>query len=244
MGHFECIFRVKYINTRIIQMGKIRKNQEGFSVVEVVLVLVVVALIGVVGFMVYKNQHKTTNNSTTNATTLTTPPKTTTPPVTTPAQTTDTLTVKEWGVKVPLTTDISDLTYEVTGKGLNLHDQNQPVIKFYTKRLKEAQGICSSNNFPVSLNRGISTDIPIMGDGPGPDDTTANTYGYLYDHKSITPDGGRIHVGLIKVGTYYYTDALYPGAACSNYNDPTAEKARNTEPLDSIVKAVKAMQPL
>lgn len=41
-------------------MGKIRKNEAGFSAVEFVLVLVIVGLIGVVGFLVYKNQHKTT----------------------------------------------------------------------------------------------------------------------------------------------------------------------------------------
>jgi hypothetical protein len=40
-------------------MGKPRRNETGFSTVEVVLVLVIVGLIGVVGFMVYKNQHKT-----------------------------------------------------------------------------------------------------------------------------------------------------------------------------------------
>ena len=39
-------------------MKKIRNNQQGFSVVEVVLILVIVVLIGVVGWMVYKNHHK------------------------------------------------------------------------------------------------------------------------------------------------------------------------------------------
>lgn len=36
-----------------------KTNQKGFSAVETVLVLVIVALIGVVGFMVYKDHHKT-----------------------------------------------------------------------------------------------------------------------------------------------------------------------------------------
>jgi hypothetical protein len=60
-------------------MGKIRKNEKGFSVVEIVLVIAVVGLIVVVGYMVYKNHNKTTNNSTTTASaTSTTPAKTTT----------------------------------------------------------------------------------------------------------------------------------------------------------------------
>lgn len=45
-------------------MGKIRKNQAGFSPVEVILVLAIVGLIGVVGFMVYKNYNKTSNSTT------------------------------------------------------------------------------------------------------------------------------------------------------------------------------------
>ncbi len=63
-------------------MGKIRKNEEGFSVVEVVLVLVIVGLIGVVGWFVYNNHNKkTTPSVSTNTTTKssTTPAKTTTP---------------------------------------------------------------------------------------------------------------------------------------------------------------------
>jgi hypothetical protein len=60
-------------------MGKIRRNEAGFSPTEVILVLVIVALIGVVGWFVYKNHNKIANNSTTTAsTTPTTPAKSTT----------------------------------------------------------------------------------------------------------------------------------------------------------------------
>lgn len=41
-------------------MGKIKNNQDGFSAVETVLILVIVVLMGVVGFIVYKNQNKKT----------------------------------------------------------------------------------------------------------------------------------------------------------------------------------------
>jgi|GEM_PF-1513830 len=212
-------------------------NQKGFGVVEILIIIVAVGLLGVVGWLVYDRQKsKTSDTSNTQVSTTQKEEATVTKE--------KFLEIKEWSVKVPLTDQISDLSYEVTGRNLNLHDKNQPVIKFYTARLKKANGICSENYFPVSLNRGIATDIPIMGDGPNPDDTTSNSYGYFYDHNEIKPDGGRIKVGLIKVGTYYYTDALYPGAACSNYNDATAERARNEEPKDAIVEAVKAMQPL
>jgi hypothetical protein len=51
-------------------MGKIRKNEVGFSPVEVILVLIILALIGVVGWFVYENHNKTnTPSSTTSAST-------------------------------------------------------------------------------------------------------------------------------------------------------------------------------
>jgi len=61
------------------------KNEKGFSVVEVLLVLVVVGLIGGVGYFVYKSHHKTTTASvatTTTKPTATTPAKTATPATT------------------------------------------------------------------------------------------------------------------------------------------------------------------
>lgn len=62
-------------------MGKLRNNQKGFGTVEIILIVVIVALIGVVGWFVYKNHNKTTPSSTTTAnTTSFTPTKTTTTP--------------------------------------------------------------------------------------------------------------------------------------------------------------------
>ena len=65
-------------------MGKLQKDQKGFSAVEVVLVLVIVALVGAIGFLVYKNQHKTkaapVASTTTTKSTTTTPTKTVTAP--------------------------------------------------------------------------------------------------------------------------------------------------------------------
>jgi prepilin-type N-terminal cleavage/methylation domain-containing protein len=63
------------------QVGKLQNDQKGFSAVEVILVLVIVALIGAVGFMVYKNQKtKTTPVASTTTKTATTQAKKTTAP--------------------------------------------------------------------------------------------------------------------------------------------------------------------
>jgi Tfp pilus assembly protein PilE len=67
----------KYINTRIIKVGKLQKDETGFSAVEVVLVLVIVALIAIVGYMVYHNHHKTTTAAVSTTAAQTSTPKST-----------------------------------------------------------------------------------------------------------------------------------------------------------------------
>lgn len=59
-------------------MSRISKNEHGFGAVEVVMVLVIVALLGVVGWFVYDRNH----NKTTNTSTSTTPATKTTTPTT------------------------------------------------------------------------------------------------------------------------------------------------------------------
>jgi uncharacterized protein (UPF0333 family) len=92
-------------------MNKITKNEKGFSAVEIVLVIVIVVLIGVVGWLVYKNHHKTA----TAAITTTSSDKTITPAKTTTTTSTTTnasyLTIKQWGVKLALTSPIDNATY-------------------------------------------------------------------------------------------------------------------------------------
>jgi cytoskeletal protein RodZ len=46
-------------------MGKIKQNEVGFSAVEIVMTLVIVVLIGIVGYLVYKNHSKVTTDSVT-----------------------------------------------------------------------------------------------------------------------------------------------------------------------------------
>lgn len=59
-------------------MNRLKKNEQGFGVIEIILVLIIVILLGVVGWFVYKNHNKTTNNATTTTSnTGTTPSKTT-----------------------------------------------------------------------------------------------------------------------------------------------------------------------
>jgi hypothetical protein len=68
-------------------MGKIKNNETGFSIVEIVLVIVIVALIAAVGVLVYKNHHKKPTATTTNISASKPSTSTTTTTTPTPAPT-------------------------------------------------------------------------------------------------------------------------------------------------------------
>ena len=97
-------------------MGKLHNNEKGFGAVEGLLIIAVVVLIGVVGYMVYKNQHKTKTASvtTTTATKVTAPTKTATTQPTSTTSTTPSVVIKEWGIKIEFA-DASNVTYKIAG---------------------------------------------------------------------------------------------------------------------------------
>jgi Tfp pilus assembly protein PilV len=80
-------------------MNRIYKNEKGFSAVEILMAIVIVVLIGVVGWLVY-NHHKTTTASNT-AKTSTTPTKANTSTSTSQKPPQKYITISAWGVRVP-----------------------------------------------------------------------------------------------------------------------------------------------
>jgi prepilin-type N-terminal cleavage/methylation domain-containing protein len=48
-------------------MSKLKKDSNGFSAVELIMALVIIALIGAVGWLVYKNHHNDTSTTTSSA---------------------------------------------------------------------------------------------------------------------------------------------------------------------------------
>src|ERR1700683_3369487 len=57
-------------------MGKFRNSQAGFGIVEVVIVLVIVAIVGAAGWLIYKNHHKVTPATTMSSSSETNKPAT------------------------------------------------------------------------------------------------------------------------------------------------------------------------
>lgn len=94
-----------------------REHQSGFGTLAIMLVLAVVAVISIGGVVVYQHHKPSSikNSAATGTTQTTTQPKSTTTTQLAPA-TTQYLTIKEWGVKLPLSDSIKDANY-VAEKG-------------------------------------------------------------------------------------------------------------------------------
>jgi hypothetical protein len=87
---------------------KKNNNESGFSVVEALLVVIILLLVGFIGYYVYHANSKTTD-------TYNAASDNVSPVVTTKKTTTSTdqqyLTIKEWSVKLPLTSDLNGAYY-------------------------------------------------------------------------------------------------------------------------------------
>lgn len=81
-----------------------KHNQNGFGLVEALLIIIAAGIVGFGGYYVWHNQHNKTNSKT-----ATTTPATTNSPSTGPAQ--QYLTIKEWGVQLAVPTAMKGLTY-------------------------------------------------------------------------------------------------------------------------------------
>jgi hypothetical protein len=101
-----------------------RDHQSGFSTTVILLVVLVVAVLAVTGVVVYQH-HKTgsaKDRAAANTTQTTTQPSGTT--TTQPAPTTTQyLTIKEWGVKLPLSSTINDAYYVVSNGSADANGQ-------------------------------------------------------------------------------------------------------------------------
>lgn len=149
-------------------------NQKGFAAVEAILILVIVAMIAGVGYYVWHSNQQTkatldeASKSAQNSLAKTTKK---------PTSVTQYLAIKEWGVKIPLTSDILD-SYYVTS------NQDSPVpsqISLSLNSLKSTQ--CKADGWSPSIYfRYTNKDTdPISGE--------------LYTQKVGTKH---------KIGSYYY----------------------------------------
>jgi len=168
-------------------MNRIYKNQKGFSGVEVILIVVIVALIGVVGWLIYKdnNKTKTTNiattssNSSTNKSATPTTTKTSTSTPTTPSQpTTSSATtvfkIPQLGIQITVPSSLSTLTYYYLAQ--------YSTADFSTSTLAARASSCTANSSTDNANYDALGSLT-KGQGIGksqPDVTIEKQYSTYY----------------------------------------------------------------
>lgn len=190
---------------------KRREHQSGFGTTVILLVVLVVAAVAVTGLVVYQ-RHKNTNaknSAATNSSQSTGQQQSTTS--TQPAQTTiQYLTIKEWGVKIPLSDTIKDAYYVVPIGISNNADGKPSAVDFGLTSLNSSCGTVTSDSTNFSHVLGsIVRALPTE---------TDPVSGKLYTQ--LDPNGTTI-------GGYYYG---YAGAELKN---KTCASATTIQSVDS-----------
>jgi len=128
---------------------KQQKQQLGFGMIGIILIIAVIVAVAISGFLVYKhhNKNSTKGSVSTNTTQTTTKPKNTTTEPTPTNQNTNTYTISELNAKMTLPSGLtpSDLKYSIsTSTGV-------PVAGFTTASLEQADGTssCSADQAPI-----------------------------------------------------------------------------------------------
>jgi hypothetical protein len=118
-------------------MRGIKNSQEGISGLNVLICLLIIIMVGLIGWMIYNNHNnakKTTTGGTANKSKVSSTVNKT--PVTS-----NYLDIKEWGIKIALTSSISDATYHIITNNPNL----KPSAFLSTSTL-DASAACTAYN--------------------------------------------------------------------------------------------------
>ena len=175
-------------------------EQSGFSVIEVLLAVLVVAALAVTGLVVYQHHkpNSAKNSAATGTSQTTTQPSNTT--TTQPAPTTTQyLTIKEWGVKLPLSSAINDAYYSVGG---NVGTDGLPNTMWLGLTSLNSSG-CNASNEDSPSFKPIGAIVRVL-----PTNHDPGT-GKLYTQQD--PNGTTIN------GYYYgYTSNISKDSSCSS----------------------------
>lgn len=185
-------------------------NQKGFSVVEILVIIVVVGLLGAVGWLVYDRQKSKNNEQP--VTQSSSPQQKIEETSKQEAKTADPnkgyLVVKEWGLRFKLPNNLADINYRIHGD----------MVAFYAK--------------PTGYTVEYRSDYEKVRDGNYPQ----YAIGSLYRSTESSKDKIGIQVEGKKIGNYYYYTAhafssLATGAAPTGlYFDAICDKDTRTSP--------------
>jgi len=170
-------------------MGQ-REHQSWFSAVRISLSVLVIAALAVTGLVLF--QHHKPSNATNSAATSTS--QTTMQPQSTtasqPAPTVAYLTIKEWGVKLPLSDSIKDAYYMASLGSSRGHD-GQPNTLLAGRKSLDSTGCAATNTTAIAL---IFRALPTETDSATgklltqeyPNGVTLGSYFYAYQQLNST----------------------------------------------------------
>lgn len=195
-------------------MGR-QRRQAGFSIiVEAMIVSVAATVVVTAGLFVYQHNRTKATDAAANSSQTTTQQA----PTTLPAPTVTYLTIKEWGIKLPLSANIKD-AYYVVDPGVSTNEDGKPsAIEFGLKSQDANCGPVTGTNSGYThalgaIVRALPTD-------------TDPVSGKLYTQ--LDPNG-------VTIGDYYY------GYANASLTSKTCVSAPGIQSIDSaLANAVKA----
>jgi len=196
-----------------MQLRQPPPKQLGFSVIEALLIVLVVAALAVTGFLV--NQHHKPSSTKSSAATSQT--QTTTQPAQT---TTHYLEIKEWGIKLPLSDSIKDAYYAVSTSFSNDPDGLPSGVWLGLKSLNDPS--CNPANNNTGGGTGAIGDILRV-----PQNATDPVSGKLYSQKY--PNGVTIN------GYYFGYQSWINDTSCTQRSTAQAANLAFATAVKSIV---------
>ncbi len=185
------------------------KNQKGFAHIAMVLAVIVVAAVGFTGWWVWRDNHKTKPAITSSSTP-------TSNISTVPATTQKYLTIKEWGVRMKLVSNISDIYYTVNGQDISLGLRSLDQLE-----TKDGSSCQPDKNSVVLITKYNATE-------------------YQNFLKSSGYENNAIHIG-----NYYYwkTVADPPTPLCGYNSDGTLSTSANSK-VQAEISAASTLEAL
>jgi hypothetical protein len=198
-------------------MRKLKNNEKGFGAVEAILIVIIVLLIGAVGYLVYKDKHKAPVKTVVVTKTVTVSPKA--------SSSTNYFSIPEWSVRAPYSGNLS-LHYTLSTSS------GEAYAKFTSDQLDATSAQCrSAATYGGVILRFAANDTVYTPDGTNTGKTATQYF-----------TSGNTFVTYIKVGNYYYQFSQPQGVCDASQVSQDAQQAtvnavRNiTENLQAINK--------
>lgn len=200
-------------------MGRQGDRQQGFSIVEAVLVVAVLGVIGVAGWFVYQhNRVKITNAATgTQTSKQGTNQQTNTTTTTTTNQ--SVVKIPELGIQITVPDDIKDVTYKIGHSGTFKNGQSGVDAFFSTTSLTAIDSKCGTDFGPL----GTLT----MGDGQYPSD----------DPTAYSDYGGN----LVKQFPTFFISYTGPQAGCSENSIALNAMNKFKQEFEAALSTIQAL---